>query len=225
MRTLRVRNWQKFQHYKDRNPPWIKLHVEILSSRDWTMLADASKLLAIVCMVVAARDNGELPNDPEYIKRVAYLDKLPNLKPLIECGFLEILQADASDCKQPQAEFRPEEEKEQRREEEEYIGHFEKFWDQYPKKVAKKEAERAFRAALKKSSIEKILAALHSYRLQMDGKKPEYIAHAATWLNGERWNDQAGTDTGLGIVVDMSAFNSPEEVEFQNRMKEKYGYG
>ena len=25
MGSLRVKNWKKFQHYKDRNPPWIKL--------------------------------------------------------------------------------------------------------------------------------------------------------------------------------------------------------
>ena len=28
--TYRVKNWSKFQHYKNRNPPWIRLHVEIL---------------------------------------------------------------------------------------------------------------------------------------------------------------------------------------------------
>jgi len=27
---LRVKNWGKFQHYKDRNPPWIKLHRGLL---------------------------------------------------------------------------------------------------------------------------------------------------------------------------------------------------
>lgn len=26
---LRVRNWEKFQHYKDRNPPWIKNYLDI----------------------------------------------------------------------------------------------------------------------------------------------------------------------------------------------------
>lgn len=26
---MRVRNWEKFQHYKDRNPPWIKNYLDI----------------------------------------------------------------------------------------------------------------------------------------------------------------------------------------------------
>ena len=107
MQAYRIKNWAKFQHYKDRNPPWIKLHVEILQSEDWVTLADASRLLAIVCMIVAAKDNGVIPGNLDYIKRVAYLDKRPNLKPLIDCGFLEIVQADASAV---QADARPEKE-------------------------------------------------------------------------------------------------------------------
>lgn len=106
----RIRNWAKYQHYKDRNPPWIKLHVEILQSEDWVTLDDASKLLAIVCMVVAAKGNGEFNGNPDYLKRVAYLDKRPNLKPLIDCGFLEEVLADASESKPPHTNVRPEKE-------------------------------------------------------------------------------------------------------------------
>jgi hypothetical protein len=105
---LLVKNWDRFQHYKDRNPPWIKLHYELMTSQDWVMLADDSKLLAVVCMMIASRNEGKVPNNPAYVKRVAYLDKLPNFKPLIECGFLEKLQADASGCKQMLADARPE---------------------------------------------------------------------------------------------------------------------
>lgn len=28
---FKVRNWEQFQHYKDRNPPWIKLHFALLA--------------------------------------------------------------------------------------------------------------------------------------------------------------------------------------------------
>lgn len=109
-RKYKIKNWEKYQHYKDRNPPWIKLHVEILASEDWVSLADASKLLMVVCMVIAARENGVLPGNADYIKRVAYLDKRPDLSPLIECGFLEEVLAEASESKQAQAIARPEKE-------------------------------------------------------------------------------------------------------------------
>jgi len=103
-----VKNWHRFQHYKDRNPPWIKLHYEIMTSSDWVMLADASKLLAVVCMLIASRNGGKVPADPHYFKRVAYLEGLPDFKPLIDCGFLEIPLADASNSKQEKATARPE---------------------------------------------------------------------------------------------------------------------
>lgn len=112
MQYYRVKNWQRFQHYKDRNPPWIKLHYEMLSSQDWVMLADASKLLAVVCMLIASRNQGMVPADPLYFRRVAYLDKTPDFKPLLSCGFLENVLADDSECKQMQANARPETETE-----------------------------------------------------------------------------------------------------------------
>ena len=108
---LRVKNWRTFQHYKDRNPPWIKLHFALLSSADWVTLDDASRVLAIACMLVASKNEGEIDGSArgcEYLKRVAYLNSTPNFKPLIECGFLEC----ASECEQMLADARPETETE-----------------------------------------------------------------------------------------------------------------
>lgn len=89
---LLVKNWRQFQHYKDRNPPWIKLHFSLLTSSDWVALDDCSRVLAIVCMLVASKNDGQIDGSEAglaYLQRVAYLNKKPNLKPLIECGFLE----------------------------------------------------------------------------------------------------------------------------------------
>lgn len=92
----RIRNWERYQHYKYRDPPWIKLHVKILTSEAWVSLDDTSRSLMLVCLIVAAKTDGVVPNNPDYLQRVGYLSKKPNFKPLIECGFLEILLADAS---------------------------------------------------------------------------------------------------------------------------------
>lgn len=113
----RVRNWAQFQHYKDRNPTWIKLHFALLASEDWVTLDDASKLLAIVCMLVASRNDGYVPNNPAYLKRVAYLNRMPKLNPLVSCGFLENPLADASKPYQTLPDARPETETEEIREE------------------------------------------------------------------------------------------------------------
>lgn len=103
--TYLIRNWSEFQHYKDRNPPWIKLHVGILSSQDWVTLDDKSRVLSIACMVLASKNSGKIDGSETglaYLKRAAYLNSRPDLKPLILCGFLvplandSALQADAS---------------------------------------------------------------------------------------------------------------------------------
>jgi hypothetical protein len=98
MTQLRVKNWRQFQHYKDRNPPWIKLHFSMLASADWVVLDDRSRVLAVACMLVASRNEGLIDGSKfglEYLRRVAYLHQTPDLNPLIECGFLE----PASGCK------------------------------------------------------------------------------------------------------------------------------
>lgn len=92
---MRIKNWDKYQHYKNRNPSWIKLHYEIMTSEDWSLLPDDGKLLSIVCMLLASRRDGEVPDNPAYVKRVAYLDKLPDFGPLLACGFLEITETPA----------------------------------------------------------------------------------------------------------------------------------
>jgi hypothetical protein len=115
--TYRVKNWTKYQHYKKRCPPWIKLHYETLTSSDWVMLDDSSRVLAIACMLVASRHDGEIPSDPDYLKRVAYLNQEPDFKPLISCGFLEPCKQMLADDSAVQADACSEAETDQRQRE------------------------------------------------------------------------------------------------------------
>ena len=58
---MQIRNWKKFQHFKDRKPPWVKLYRDILDDLDWHELdATASKVL-IMCWLIASEDDGRLP--------------------------------------------------------------------------------------------------------------------------------------------------------------------
>ncbi len=88
--AYRIKNWDNFQHYhKNAGPPkWIKLHWDLLTSDDWVMLRDSDKLLMVVCMMVASKRGGDIPANPVYIQRVAYLEQVPDLQPLVDCGFL-----------------------------------------------------------------------------------------------------------------------------------------
>lgn len=89
----RIVEWSKHQHYKDRDPPWIKLHRDLLTSQTWVMLSDASRVLAIACMLVAAGTDNKIPPG-DYMKRRAYLHKDPDFKPLVDVGFLELVNDD-----------------------------------------------------------------------------------------------------------------------------------
>ena len=66
---------------------------------------------------------------------------------------------------------------------------FEKFWNIYPRKDGKKKAQEAFKKALKTTSIEVILEGVTRY-IQFLKTVTQDTAMPATWLNGERWNDE-----------------------------------
>ena len=88
MEILTVKNWTKFQHYKDRDPPWIKLYKSLLDDYDFCRLQDASKLHLVLIWLYAARNKGEVPNDPKFLQNRLSLSKPPDIKTLITNGFL-----------------------------------------------------------------------------------------------------------------------------------------
>jgi len=62
------------------------------------------------------------------------------------------------------------------------------FWKQYPRKVGKGHARKAFEKACKKASFDTIMDGLAKYQRE----KPAETAwkHPATWLNSEGWEDE-----------------------------------
>jgi hypothetical protein len=69
LKTFRVKNFERFQHYKDRSPPWIKLYNELLDDYDFGRLRDASKMHLIAIWLLASRSENKIPYDPEWIAR------------------------------------------------------------------------------------------------------------------------------------------------------------
>ena len=85
---LRVKNWSEFQHYKDRNPPWIKLHRALLDDYEFARLQDASKAHLMLIWLFASQRDGHIPNDPAFLKKKLGLEKEPNLQSFIDQGLL-----------------------------------------------------------------------------------------------------------------------------------------
>ncbi len=191
----RIKNWQDFQHYKDRSPAWIKLHASLLTSELWVMGSDASRALAIACMLLASRNkamDGTFNGDPEYIKRFAYLNSKPDFKPLINHDFIECV-ADASNvlafCTTEERRVEDINTPSQGKPDD----GFEEFWKAYPKKEAKGAALKAWgKLRPNTETRQAILNALEWQRVSADWKKEngQFIPQPPAYLNKQRWLDE-----------------------------------
>ena len=66
---------------------------------------------------------------------------------------------------------------------------FAEFWAQWPKRVAKEGAKRAWRQ-LSRMEQQKAITTLSAHVKKWSEDDPRFIPHAATWLNGKRFNDE-----------------------------------
>ncbi len=91
-RYLRVRNFDTLQHYKDRNPIWIKLYCSILEDYDFARLPDETKFHAVGLMLLASRSNNKFPEDERWLRSKINAEKELNLDLLLEIRFLEVIK-------------------------------------------------------------------------------------------------------------------------------------
>lgn len=69
---------------------------------------------------------------------------------------------------------------------------FEDFWSAYPRKDGKAAARKAWPKAVKRLEAPRLVAAARYWAglWAKAGVERQFIPHPATWLNGDRWNDQ-----------------------------------
>ena len=69
---------------------------------------------------------------------------------------------------------------------------FDSFWKAVPRKVGKKAAMVAFKAAVKSVKAEVLIAEMERYAKKVSAERtePRYIAHPTTWLQQGRWEDE-----------------------------------
>lgn len=67
---------------------------------------------------------------------------------------------------------------------------FADFWEMYPRKIGKAQAQKRWRLCIKTVPAETILDGLRSQLPILKEKETQFIPHASTWLNQERWNDE-----------------------------------
>ncbi len=124
--TFRIKNWRKFQHYKDDRPlRWIKLHLSLLTDYDFRSLPDTSKAHLVMLWLLAGSLQNKIPDDANYLKELTGCKSKPDLDLLERSGFIvrsrtESYSASESSVKQRREEKRREE---KRREEKRRVAH------------------------------------------------------------------------------------------------------
>ena len=72
---------------------------------------------------------------------------------------------------------------------------FEKFWAAYPRKSAKAEARKAFQKISPQKLMTEILPDIEKRKKTEQWSESKYIPYPATYLRGERWNDEVQKQT------------------------------
>jgi hypothetical protein len=73
---MKIKNWSKFQHFKDRRPPWVKLYRDILDDIDWHELDPLAAKVLVMLWLIASEDEGRVPE----IKTLAFRLRLTESK-------------------------------------------------------------------------------------------------------------------------------------------------
>jgi hypothetical protein len=89
MRMLRVKNFERFQHYRDRNPTWIKLYNALLDDYAFACLSDAGKAHLIMVWLLASRYDNRIPADMVWIGKRINATETVDIPALVSSGFLE----------------------------------------------------------------------------------------------------------------------------------------
>ncbi len=208
---LTPKEWKSFQHYKERRPPWIKLHRTLLDNADFQRLPVASRALAPMLWLIAAEyDDGAITATAEDIAwrlRMSVAEFKSALEPLIEKVFFlydAIASAALADCERethPETETQVEKETESQpvaKATRPASSKFEDFWKEYPKRDGdnpRKPAEKKFDALVKTGvDPDSIIAGAKQASTEARSRGnygTRFIPQAIKWLNDQRFTDYA----------------------------------
>lgn len=220
--SLIPKNWDSFQHYKDRSPAWIKLHRGLLDDFAFSRLPVASRALAPLLWLLASEyEHGKITASVEEIAfrlRTSESELAQAIKPLIECGFFTDDSDLLAGCKHGAI---PEERRGEIQEEKEgekisslrserritKCDEFETWWENYPRKSAKGAAKRAYQRVIrdKLCDHDTLLQGCMRYAAERTNEDQKFTKHPATWLNAACWTDEVmpkGQNNGTGNIHD-----------------------
>ena len=210
MEYFRVANWDTLQHYKDRSPPWIKLHNSLLDDYQFSCLQDASKAHLFAIMMLASRTDNKLPVNPEWIKHKISATCEVDINALLDSGYIELIESnqldssasnplagryqDASPEKRRVEQSRGEGEKSQSpARTKNYPPEFESFWRAYPSN-RKGSKQRALVEWENVNPDDYELIVNHVLQRKVSDpdwlkEQGKFICHAERFIKGCRWEE------------------------------------
>lgn len=202
---FRVANLEKFQHYRDRKPPWIKLYRDLWRDPRFFALDEVQRYHLISLFVLASQNDNLLHVDQKWLKHEMATTKPIDLKTLIDTGWVEYVEQDASKMLAASALLAGRKHLSIVETETEtetpivpvngdgVVDRFEAFWIAYPRKVGKGAALKIWTRIKPSAELtERMLTAVHLAKQSEQWKKENgrFIPHLATWLNQGRWDDE-----------------------------------
>ncbi len=224
---LTVKNWHTFQHFKDRCPPWIKLHKSILDQRDINAISDGAFRVLVSCWLIASEDK-EMKGRIESIDDIAFrmrVDKSKVDKALRELESF-LIQDDIKTISDRYRDDAPETETEAETKEEKSRAAFELFWQAYPSHRRKTGQDKCLRLWLRMglgSISDKVMQGLEWWKSCKDWTKDngEYICGPHVWLNEARWEVCTKQNKSADPYAHCDPFNLMPTVEYEREQRLK----
>jgi len=213
------KNWIEFQHYRNRRPPWIKLHRALLDDSNYMRLPTASRAIAPLLWLLASEsDDGEFDGS---IEELSFRLRRPEdeirdgLAPLLDAEFFLDASTMLAACMQHASS---EGEERERRGEGEFVAtapalappkpskkkqppatypeDFETFWAVYGRRGQKPQAFAQWKKLEPDRELaETIVAAAMEWNARHDGVDEkgqdlrQFQPHPFRWLRDRRWED------------------------------------
>jgi len=141
---MRIKNWNKFQHFKDRKPIWIKLYRDLLDDLNWHELDGKSAKALVMIWLIASEDCGQLPDTKSLAFRLRMSEK--DTKDIVTRLSAWLEQDDINGISEGYQDDMPEKrreetEKEKEKEIEAPEGVSQQVWDSFVKQRKTKKAQ------------------------------------------------------------------------------------
>lgn len=205
MRYLVVKNYDKYQNHKAKDPEWVKLYRKILTDQAFLQLPVECRYLFLCCLILASETFNRCCSDVSYLSQRCFMTVSPqHINALISSGLIEASRT---------TKWRSEKRQRRDREETEIdpagvcVDDFNLFWQAYPKKVGKEAARKAWQKATGKPALADILRTVELSKQTEQWKKErgQFIPNPATWLNQGRWSDEP-TNMESAFMRGMNSF-------------------